>query len=472
MSGWSKEQQLFAWSMVLLVVLFVVPSNKALLLVSFIFTVGLSFILKKFTLAILYAYILMLPFQNGKGMDFLVVPAELVYGNTPFIMTVNITVSGLLSIVLLYMHIRDRIFSKQISSSTQINTSDILLGIFIVATIVASIMSNIPLLSFLLALQICGYIFVYYYIQHHRLHLWVIKILPTLLSSLSIFEGVWSILQYVNKGSFGYLSPSPADNLTHVAMEDVSFVRMQGTFGHPNNLGFFMACITPFLFYYSVSKHTSVFTKIISSVGFISGVTALLLSGSRASWIFFALAMVLILRIPIIRASQAVIPFVKRLYLSYVIFCAILIPFIVIPRLSQLAVTFNVGGGAEFRWDLINKSFQITAHNPLGVGLGIFPQIVFYQIKGFTSAPTQPHNLIAQIMVASGYIGAISFFGFLYLKIKMYFLPITPRVKYLQLMHYIGMISLGVFLALSMFYPILTEQQLFAWLWILLSIVA
>ena len=86
-SRWSEEKKLFAWSMLFLCVLFVVPSNKVFLLVSFLFITGLYFIWNNLILAVLYGYILLLPFQNGKGIDFLVVPGEFVYGNIPFVMT-------------------------------------------------------------------------------------------------------------------------------------------------------------------------------------------------------------------------------------------------------------------------------------------------------------------------------------------------------------------------------------------------
>ena len=468
---WSEEQKLFAWSLLFASVLFIVPNNKVFLLVSFLFITGLYFIWNNFTLAILYAYIYLLPFQNGKGANFLVVPGEFVNGKIPFIMTVNFTMSNALSVILLYLYIRNRIVFKKEQQSPHIEVSDILLSFFVITNIIASIISNIPWLSFLLTIQICGYIFVFYFIQHQHLKQWITKIIIPLTASLCILEGLWSGLQYINKGTLGYLNPTPSDNLIHVASEDTSFFRMQGTFSHPNFLGFFMAFIVPMLLYYSISRHTSYFSKIISAIGSIAGVVALILSGSRASWVFFALSIVIILRTSIIRASFKIIPIVKRLYLMCVICFAITIPIFIIPRIFQLAITFNPGGGAQFRWGLIKTSLMITFQHPLGIGLGIFPQILLEEIGGFTSSPTQPHNLIAQMLVASGFIGMISFFGFLYLKIKIRLQKTTKESEYSKIIRTISMISLGVFLSLSMLYPVLTEQQIFGWLWILMSIV-
>jgi O-antigen ligase len=232
-----------------------------------------------------------------------------------------------------------------------------------------------------------------------------------------------------------------------------------------------MAFIVPMLLYYSISKHSSYFSKIISAIGCIAGVIALILSGSRASWVFFVLGILLILRASIVRTSLEIIPIVKRLYFACVIFFAVTVPIIIIPRLNQLTITFDPSGGAQFRLDLMEKSLMVALQNPLGVGLGVFPQILLEEIGGFTSTPTQPHNLIAQILVASGFVGVISFFGFLYLKITMRYRKRTGESKKSRITRAISMIPIGIFLCLSMLYPVLTEQQIFGWLWILMSIV-
>lgn len=469
--AWSEEEKLFALSLLFSSTLFIVPSNKIFLLVSFLFVAALYVILDNFTLAVLYAYIYLLLFQNGKGIDFLVVPGEYVYRHIPFVMTVNFTVSGALSALLLYVYIRNRKKTKKEQGSPRVDVSDILFGVFVIANIAACIISNIPWLSFLLMLQMCGYIFIFYFIQHQHLKEWVTKIIVPLTASLCILEGLWSGLQYINKGRLGYLNPTRGYSFTHAAGEDVSFFRMQGTFSHPNFLGFFMAFTVPVLLYYSVSRYTSRFRKIISAISCTAGVLALILSGSRASWLFFALGVILMFRTSVVRTSLQITPFIKRLYLTCIIIFAVTVPIIIIPRINQLAITLNPTGGAKFRLDLLAKSLIISLQNPFGVGLGMFPQILLEEIGGFTSAPTQPHNLIAQVLVASGFVGVISFFTFLYLKITMRYRKKTKESKITAGMHMIGIISLGIFLCLSMLYPVLTEQQIFGWLWILLSIV-
>jgi len=470
LQGWSEEKKLFSSSLLFLSIIFFVPNNKIFVLVSILFILGLYLVWNNLIKSILYAYIFLLPFQNGKGINFMVVPDEFVYGNIPFTIIVSFTMSAVLSIILLYIHIRNKLFLHQKQSSIHIKLSDICICLYILTNIIASINSNISLLSFLLTLQICGYIFVFYFIQHQHLKQWIRKLLIPLIASLCIFNGILSGLQYINIGSPGYINPTTPDTILHVASEDTSFFRMQGIFHHPNFLGFFMAIFIPTLFYYSISKYTSSFSKTISAFGFIFGLIALILSGSRASWIFFAISMIVILRIPIIYLSFKILPSVKRLYFICLIMCLIAIPTYALPRFSQLAVTFSYDEGAQFRIDLITKSILTALRYPSGIGLGLFPQILLIEIGEFTSTPTQPHNLLAQILVASGFLGMISFIIFLYLKIKACLSIKIKKPIFSKITRYLYVISLGCFFFLSMFYPILTEQQIFGWLWILLSI--
>ena len=472
---WSEEKKLVFLSMVCLGILFYVPNNKVLFLATFIFVSCFYILWKNIIYSLLYTYILLLPFQNGKGMEFLVVPAYLVYGNIPFTITVIYTMSNILLTMFLYVYFRKYVLKTQTRRPLSFTVTDILLCVFFVANIIASAGSDIPLLSLLLTIQVWSYIIGYFILRQQHVKQWLMGVMLPVFASLGIFEGVWSILQRVNKGLLGKtietIDPSVVSGRVQAASEDATFFRMQGTFTHPNSLGFFMAIIAPILFYYSVSKQTSSFGKVLSAVAFMFSMGGLILSGSRASWIFCALAIFLLWSNAIVRSSLKFIPGVKRIYKLFLTVCVTLIPIIIVPRLYQLFTTFGSGGGAQFRWTLIKSSVLMTLQHPFGVGLGVFPLVFFQELGGFTSFPTQPHNLPAQILVASGVIGFVSFSLFLILVLISGFYRIH-KSQHWQSLHIVYIISTGVFLSLSMFYPILTEQQIFAWLWILLAIIA
>ncbi len=474
---WTIEKKLYSISLVFLSIFFIVPNNKILLLITSILLICLYLVFKNLTRTCLYAYMLMLPFQNGKGMEFLVVPSEYVYGDVPFIMTPTITMSFLIAALLYYGRIRHVSQARLSELHTTFGTTDVLLGIFFVSGIFSSYISEMPVLSFILAIQIWGYILVYYYIIQCRLQSTVREFLLPILSSLVLYEGFWSALQYLNKGTLGTwaensIDPSLSATITHVASEDISFARMQGTFSHPNFLGYFMAFTLPLLLYASLSKRSSIFMQYTSAVGVVAGIIGLGLSASRASWIVAAISLIIVFGRSDIRKSLHVTLIIRRFYLGFALLCSLVFPFIIIPRLSQLAITFNSSGGAIFRWELIGYSIRILLQHPFGVGLGMFPKILLQDIGGFTSFPTQPHNLFAQIFSAFGYLGGISFMTFLYIKLRSALATIyTSRVSGIDIYQYIYRSMFLVFLLLSMFYPILTEQQLFGWFWILLTII-
>lgn len=470
-AGLSAEKKLFAWSCLILGVLFFVPSNSVLLLVACVCVAGLFSVWNNLTLTVLYTYLLFLPFATGKSLSFLLVPETYFYRNIPFTVTVSVSISNFMCAVLLYIYFRNRFVSKNRSPSVRLGFADIMLSIFFLATMIASAFSNIPLLSFLLTAQLTSYIFVYYFIRAHRLKRWLLDVFLPLTASLCTFEGLWSVLQLAHNSPLGKPIEGTLSPVLHAASENTSFFRMQGTFDDPNYLGFFMAVFTPWLLYFSMSKRTSYFGKIISAIGVMAGIAGLILSGSRFSWLFFAVAAFLLLRVKIIRSSLDIIPSVKRLYLTFICACMIAIPLYVIPRLSQLVTTFDAGGGLQFRWFLLEKSFEVIVQHPLGIGLGLFPNVLLDFIGWYTFPPTEPHNLIAQIFVASGVVGGSAFIGFLYVTIKNSLVESHTNPAYRTIMRSLGIISLGVFLTLTMAYPVLIEQSIFPWLWILFSVV-
>ena len=471
LTDWIPEKKLFFFSMIYLFSILYVPNNKILLLFSVVFVTVLSNFFSSFSAALLYAVIFLLPFQGGKGIDFLVVDQAYVYGHIPFIINVSLSLSGFSTILLIYISIRRYLYqNSHVSPTDYIRSSDYALGIYYVSSLFGTLLSPIPLLSFLLFLQQSIYIFIYFYIRGNSLGKWIISYMPIALSALSIFEGVICMLQYVNKGPLGKLiedsfDPALGKNILHVAAEDISFIRIQGTFSHPNSLGFFMALIAPILFYYSARKVSNLFIRGITTLGFLSAISALILSASRLSWIVTGIELFLIAWL---LKREISLP---KIYSWGFLIIILLFPILIIPRISQLAVTFGPDGGANYRWNLILYSIKIAAENPFGIGLGTFPKILLEEIGGFTSFPTQPHNIFAQILVSSGYLGLLACMYFLY------FLRTTFATRVYKLRHIVELdtsvyiVPIVSFFILAQFYPILTEQQIIGWIWIFLSVI-
>ncbi len=472
-SAWTIGKKLFFWSLLYLCAILYIPNNKALLLSAIAFLFGLIYIFKNIKSALLYSAIFLLPLQSGKGINFVVITPEHGFEKLPFVMTVNMTLTGFLAMTLMYLSIRDYIYNFRyvVISKYALHINDVCMAVFFLANIVSSIISPIPSLSFLLTLQFTQYLYIYYYIKQNRLQEWVAHIMLPMLSSLALFEGFVSVLQVLNKGPLGKLfenssDPSLSGGFIHRTVEDTSIVRIQGTFTHPNSLGFFIALIAPVLFYYSVSKNISKFERIISSVAFVASITALVLTASRLSWL---VTFVEILYIFFKLKEKTALP---MLYKGFGIILLLVMPFVVIPRLSQLVITLGSKGGVFFRWNLLLISQQIASENPFGIGLGTFPLIQLERIGEFTSSPTQPHNILAQILVSSGYIGLFSFLLFFYFKRNVFIQYMRLVKEQIFTQRSIFFIPFVAFVIISQFYPILTEQQIIGWLWIFLSIIA
>ncbi|MFC1646813.1 O-antigen ligase family protein [Patescibacteria group bacterium] len=481
-SSLSKEKKLFFLSLTFLCLTYFVPNNKFFLIEVLLFVTGLFLIWRNLLLALLSCYILLIPFSVGKGIEFLLIPAE--YINplriremaVPYTIFFTFTMLNLLQAALFYLYFRNEIISKGIKPSHRRDFADNLLVLFIITNIVSGIASNIPLLSLLLTIQIIGYLFVYHLVRYYGLKTWLQKTFPIFASSFCAFEGFWTVLQLASRGPLKkYIENIPDLNtsgfLVHTANESSTYLRMQGTFNHPNDLGIAMATMLPIVFYYSVSKYSSSFGKTAAAFGSMGGFVALVASGSRASWIVFILAIIFLFSIKTIRLSWDITPLIKKSYRIFIYLFLAIFPFVIVPRLTQLSKTFSYDGGASFRTDLITKSIFVALQHPLGIGLGVFPQVLFIDIGGFTSHPTQPHNLILQILVASGFIGMFSFLGFIYLKIRKAYLFLGTKIAYASQVRIVGFISLSAYLFLSMLYPILTEQPVFGLLWILLLVI-
>jgi hypothetical protein len=473
---WPKTQQLFVWSCLMLGLLFFVSSNKLLLLAAALCVVGLYWIFRNTLLAVLYAYMLFLTIPAGKSLLFPLAPAYLVSYNIPFTASVTITVSNFFSCILLYFTIRNVIFRIGQRSSLRVGISDFFVGFFLLTVSIASAFSTVPLLSFVLTAQMMGFILIYYIIRAHNLERWVVSIMPPLFSALCIFEGGWSVLQMINHGKLGRaiesgIDPVLFDKIVHAASEDPSFFRMQGTFNHPNYLGYFLAIIIPVLISFSLSKKTVLFNKYISAVGVIVGFFGLILSGSRLSWMMLAAAILILFGNIRIRSSLHIHPDIKRLYLYWMIIITVLFPVFVVRRMGQFVATIDAGGGFQFRWFLLQQGFTIFSQHPWGIGLGTYPFMLLKNVTIFTFPPTDPHNLLAQIFISTGVLGGISFCCFLALVIKHSLADLSGNSTTSFFIRSAGMVSVLVLLSLSMAYPVLTEQPVIALLWILLPIV-
>lgn len=470
-ASWSDENKLFFLTIISLFSIYFIPNNKLFLVATCIFILVFYLFWKNFSSALLYVYILLLPFQNGKGLKFVLVYPHLVDVRVPSFQFVNYTMSNFVLSILIYLYIRNRFLTTQKQKKIVFNISDLFLCIFFITNVFSGIYSQISFLSILLTFQFAGYVIPYYFIRQELLRSWLTKSIFSIIASLGIFEGIWTILQFFNKGTLGKFieDQNMTSGLNHIAIEDSSFLRMQGTFIHPTYLGFFMAIIIPILVYYSISKYSSLFQKRISSISLLCTVCGLIFSGARTAWFFAIISAIAVWKITKSNSSLQILPDIKRFYKYIILFCLVISPIIIIPRIQQLSLTLSPNGGAVFRLSLIHKALLTLNKYPFGIGSGLYPHVIFEEFGGNSSFPTEPHNIIFQAAVSSGLIGGISFTLFLFFIIKK-IIHTMKNDKIKNIPYNIYAVSFFTFILISMFFPILYDQQIIAWMFIILAL--
>ena len=182
--------------------------------------------------------------------------------------------------------------------------------------------------------------------------------------------------------------------------------RVFSTFSNPNNFAQLLVLFMPFFvpaFVYSNRKTE----KILALVGFCVTFVALLMTYSRSCWVGFALSAILFVFI-----------YDKRFVIPMAILVIVAIPFLPDTIMNRI---FTIGSMEDtsnsYRiyiwkscWEMI-KDFGTT-------GLGLGPASFSVMYPGYSSpvAVTAPHShmLYMQIVLETGILGAVAFFGFIF----------------------------------------------------------
>jgi O-antigen ligase len=199
--------------------------------------------------------------------------------------------------------------------------------------------------------------------------------------------------------------------LLHRTMIDVNYAdrivfAVTGAFKHPNNLASYLICLIPLLAVVASLNKKYFFPNLrgipasglritFFTVGVLS-LIGLVLTFSRAGWLSFIMALVVML---FLRPKK------KWLW----VLCAIFILLISFsPGVSERAVTAFRGGGDSGRYELWKGAFDMIREHPfLGKGIGTF--MAFFQDYVQGRGAMYAHNCYIQIWAETG-IFALLFF--------------------------------------------------------------
>lgn len=445
--------------LIFLLSLFIIPNNKLMGLAvgaTILFTLPKT----KSTLeAIYYMLLLCLPFTKGKGFQFPILSADQTGYGIPYTFDFDLTFWHALLLLLIYLIVRHRKYINKPS----IDTSDMLLALFVLSLIPSTLLSRYPNISLLGFTELLFMILLYFVTKLLAPYI-NMKVVSIIISLQLAFEGLWSIIQFILRrpigngmeGSGGLLIQS---KFVEYAIEQEGFFRSRGTFDHSNSLGSFAISFIPFLTLLLIYKKNSSIEKALYTLGVILGTAAVIVSGSRTSifitLIFFAIIFFISKDKPFIRVSRIATSLILGIFIFVV-------PVIILPRMLQLYTTLQEGGGLTYRLNLIGYSFQIAQQNLFGVGLGLYPKVVFNDIGTFTSYPAQPHNLFAQLAAEGGIISLGLFCILLFVSLRKFIKGAHPYKIALTA-------SLAVMFLLSQVYPFLLRSIIFPYFWVFLA---
>ncbi len=450
--------------------LFFIPNNKFLYGGIFIYVFILWITKRTLPYTLLLPLFVLAPFQKGLSFAFdFNLRNHLFTQYFQYSVSTGLYASTVLTVLFAYAFLRTRKNSMRFV----ITATDVWAGILGISAFVSIFTSAAPTASVLYFAQLSGLLILYAILKRIPFRI-TYPALLCMATCILLFEGVWGVLQYAKSAKL-QLAMEAMDNYSWAisaeprSIEDTSFFRAEGTFSDPNFLGVFLVCLLPIVLNALITKHQNRIIRILLSASVLIGITGILASASRTSWIVLTISSIFLLIRGLKHHFVQVRPFIKPGILLSALMIPVFIPTIIIPRLMQLPVTLSHGGGITYRWEFIQVALEMIFVYPFGVGLGMFPVVHFQEFGGSFSFPAEPHIIVAQIMSELGVIGLFAF-TLLIISSITHSLSEYRRTRPLseeKLAIYVACFSC---LFLSMFYPFLTEYPLIFLLFTLLGL--
>jgi len=447
-----------------LVLLSFAPSNKIILLIFIALGSYLFYLLKDLKKTAFLLYLFFLPFERGATFSLPMVE------NVSFWIT--FTFADLSFFFLLFILFRERIVKKK-KYKFNFSKSDWWLVLFLIFAFIPIFFTSFWQVSFLAFLRLLRAVSVFVFIPlifQKEKQKFINFILLTLGASL-IFQGVWSVLQFALRSPLGRTIEQIGQKFSpygHIAFEELSFFRSQGTFVHPNTLASFVGILIPMFFLLILSRYKNKMMDLIYSLAFVFGSIALVLSASRAAWGVVSIILLIEFLFLFLKFKNKIVLEMKR-FIWIFILLVVFLPLLIIPRFSHLSSSFQEYGSGNYRLGLIQKSVALSKKYPLGIGLENFPVVLVTEFSSskFSSDPVPPHNIFAKVLAETGILGFLSFLFFLVYKYKEFFLKLRTNNN----LYKIGFLFASLaFLGLASFYPLFSAVNIFDYFWLFLAL--
>lgn len=448
-------------------------NNKTLLGLFFAFLLIFLFRLKNSLIALFILYLLFLPFNKGKAFNFELIPAWLLNTEEPYTYGFTITFADLAFLGLFALTLKEEFVNHWRIKRLKLKKSDFFLFAFLLFVFISLFFSQFQIVSFLAFLKLVRIVAIYFLIQRLLFEPRARKFFPLVLATLVIFQGGWASLQFLFQRPLGRAIESISGTFSgygHLAVEERTFFRAQGTFDHPNTLGSFLVTFLSFFLIQIFNSNQSENKRHLFLGSFLIGVLGLIFSASRASWGVFLVITGLIMLFLKHQGKLKVAPLMKRWSTWILLLVVIFLPLLILPRLEHLYTSLAEYGGVFYRTYLLEKAWLLAQESPLGIGLATFPAVLIQKF-GFYTWPAPVHNLWLEILVETGIFSLVAILLFLIFIYKRFFLELKNLRDRSEFFLKTGAFfaSLG-FLGAAQFYPFFWSSNIFEYLWLFLGI--
>lgn len=468
----NDEYFVFLFSAVFYFTLYFNLNNKTLLGLFFLFLFIFWRKLKSIASALFVIYLLFLPFAKGKSFDFILIPAGRIRLETDYIFSIAFTFSDLAILFLFAFFLKEKIIKREKVGGLKPKRLDIFLFLFLSFVFISILFSEFQIVSFLVFLKLVRIVAIYYLIQKLFLDQRVRQFASLVLAATLVFQGFWASAQFALQGPLSRaieVINATSSPYGYLASEEKSFFRAQGTFEHPNTLAAFLVIFLSFFLIQIFDPKRLVKIRKIFLVSFAVGFLGLMFSASRASWIILAIMAIAGVSFLKSQGKFTFSVFDRRWLITIFLLLTIFFPFLILPRMIHLYVTFDEFGGAYYRTYLLEKAWLVAQEAPLGTGLATFPAVLISKF-GFFTWPAPVHNLFLQILSETGIFSLIFFLFFLTFSYKRFFMnlkKLDQSTFFLKIGAFLA--TLG-FLGTAQFYPFFGATNIFEYFWIFLGI--
>jgi O-antigen ligase len=428
-----QQNRVFLITLVYYFSLYFSIHNRSLLILSAIYAIALYAHLRKVGLTLFLVFLATLPFAKGKGFEIILLAKEQILRYTLFKISYffPLYVSDFFLSLAIYHYVRQKLLFSQprmhLLLPPRVTSALIALLIFILSVLLRAFTSIFWEVIILSVIQLIKMAIVFCLPFITRLKkIQYAYIFAVILASV-IFQSSWVVLQKINQGPLGkdievFL---PGIELGIYTSEDSTIFRSTGTFFEPSILGTFLLMQMAILSQALLQQRIPAIRRPLFYVGLLMGVMALIFTGSRA---LYALFIIVVLAFGYVHKTtfRSLLQKTRRQFsmrhvVIVVAIFALLTPYL-FARLSSVPDLFATYGSGTYRLQMTIYSLRLASTHMLGTGINLSPYYLataFNQEK-FIFDPTYPHNIFAQLLAETGFVGCALFITFLYLCLRRF----------------------------------------------------